>query len=149
MSSLLTSNEILVATGTLSNHFDTFAISNIIIHKEPIATISNVSDAETMYGYENSSNEDNIAYTTVSGIFPAIVTENRKASIQELPQLQSRYLKGEIIVKVKQVARDYIKNGKTEMVELSDGRTFNTISDEAVQNYLGLKFYYFGLERTT
>jgi hypothetical protein len=51
-------------------------------------------------------------------------------------------------IKVEKEASDYIKEGKVEKIEI-DGKTFNKITDDKVQNYLGTTFYIFYLQATT
>ena len=40
------------------------------------------------------------------------------------------------------------KGGKVEKIEV-DGQTFNKVTDDKVQDYLGTKFYIFYLKATT
>ena len=55
---------------------------------------------------------------------------------------------GKVKIKIEQDARDFILNGsKTEAIDI-DGNTFNKYSSERVQDYLGLKYYVFYLEKT-
>ena len=61
--------------------------------------------------------------------------------------LNSNVNKGVIKIKVEKDARDFIKNGKTERIEV-DEKSFNTISDDKIQNYIGLNYYIFYLEAT-
>ena len=55
--------------------------------------------------------------------------------------------KGMIKIKVEKDARDYIKDGKTERV-IVDNSSFNIVSDDKLQNFLGLKYYVYFLEKT-
>ena len=55
---------------------------------------------------------------------------------------------GMVRIKVEKEASDYIKEGKVEKIEI-DGKTFNKITDDKVQNYLGTTFYIFYLQATT
>ena len=41
-----------------------------------------------------------------------------------------------------------VKEGKVEKIEI-DGKTFNKITDDKIQNYLGVTFYIFYLQATT
>ena len=149
MALLIPSGQIAIFTGIMGDHFETFSNNrNITIFKEPTKTITTIP-INDYPGYENSSNETNITYTTVSGIYPAIIRYKKPAGStnQDLESVNMRNLKGDVTIKVKQDCFNYVKNGKTEYFEF-DNKQFNQISDEAVQDYLGLKFYYFGLEST-
>lgn len=144
MPSLLTSTEIAEATGFLGDHFDTFARNQITVHKEPQKTFNTVNQ-DNYFGYPAS--DENFTLVPVSQNFSGQIIKRPIQNSESLQLLQSLNIKGEVIVKVQQPARDYIKNGKTEMVSLDDGRIFNIVG-EATQNFLGLKFYYYGLEVT-
>tara|TARA_R100000995_G_scaffold80657_1_gene52643 strand:+ start:31 stop:474 length:444 start_codon:yes stop_codon:yes gene_type:complete len=146
MASLLTSNDISGFTGVLEDHFDTFS-KNITIHKEPIKEISSVS-ATNYVGYNDSSNTSNFTLIPVSGIYPAIVNYFNDQESEAIPELGGISVgKGVVRIKVKDDAKDFIKKGKTERIDI-DEDSFNTITDEKVQNYLGSKYYVYYLERT-
>ena len=55
--------------------------------------------------------------------------------------------KGQLRIKVKEDAKNFIMNGKTELVEV-ESQTFNVISDDPYQYYFGDTYFYFVLERT-
>ena len=146
MASLLTSNDISGFTGVLEDHFDTFS-KNIIIHKEPIKQIDNVA-ATNYAGYNESSNATNFTFVPVSGIYPAIVNYFNDQESEAIPELGGISVgKGVVRIKVKDDAKDFIKKGKTERIDI-DEDSFNAITDEKVQNYLGSKYYVYYLERT-
>ena len=73
---------------------------------------------------------------------------NRKNKQTEISSQVGTYESGLIRIKVKEDASNYIKAGITERIDI-DGKSFNTITDDKIQNYLGLKFYIFYLEATS
>lgn len=122
----------------------------IIVHKSPIQTIANVNN-NPIYGYGESSEQSNITYTPVSGIFNARVRFDNPVSANPTNptrELNFRIPKGGAVIETELDCKDYILNGKTERIDI-EGKSFNIISDWSSHNYLGLKFYYFTLENTT
>ncbi|SRR3990167_1402209 len=148
--SLISSNTITDFTGVLWEHYKTFR-ENVIIHKSPIQTITDIT-ANPLYGYGGeNSNPANYTLTPVSGIFQVRVRyDNPLAQHSELPvrEINVRIPKGGAIIDVTKETRDYILNGKTERID-TEIKSFNVVSDMGHHNYLGLKFYYFTLENTT
>ena len=134
-------------TGILADHFDTFKRS-IIIYKEPKKIINiSASNNNVLAGYGESSDAENISFVAVSGTFPALINYQGKQDLPYISEVNSSASKGVIKMKVEQDARDYIKDGKTERV-IVDGSSFNIISDDKLQNYLGLQYYVYFLEKT-
>ncbi len=145
MASLVSISQIASLTGQLGNHFDTFS-GLITIFKEPQKTFSN-SNANVYAGYGPTSQETTVTYTPTSGMFAGIIIYPKTAKIGYFSEAQIPIQQGNIRIKVRQDAKDYIKNGKTEKIVI-DGASYNLASDFSVQNYLGLIYYYFDLERT-
>ena len=148
MSSLLSTSEISRLTGIFYQHWQTFSQFNTItINKEPIQTITNTGIDGILPGYGNSSQETNITYTARSQTFNAIVKYYNTQPRINMTDLHFDLAQGQAQIKVDQSARDYIMDGtKTENVVLNNIK-YNLLSDEKIQNYLGLKFMYFLLER--
>jgi len=148
MANLLTSTDIVGLTGSLGDHFDTFK-REIVIFKEPIRVINNVTSNNSYAGYGETSNEIEFTYLPVSGVYSGIVSyyEDQQSEMGE--SIGNLFLgQGKIKVKIEQDARDFILNGsKTEAIDI-DNNTFNKFSSERVQDYLGLKYYVFYLEKT-
>tara|TARA_Y100000310_G_C20493162_1_gene720249 strand:- start:31 stop:465 length:435 start_codon:yes stop_codon:yes gene_type:complete len=124
--------------------FDTFK-RTITVHKEPIRVVGSVAD-KPMAGYGQDSQEDNVTFLPQNQSFDAVISYNTKQD--EVSSEVGTYEKGEVRIKVKEDAAEYIKNGKTEKIEF-DGKTFNTVTSDAVQNFLGTVFYIFFLKQTS
>jgi hypothetical protein len=128
----------------LSDHFDTFK-RTITVHREPIKSVTDIQN-NALHGYGDAAENGNISYITQKKEFNAIVSynNNQAENSTEVGTLEA----GTVKIKVQQDAADYIKGGKVEKIEV-DGQTFNKVSDDKVQNYLGAVFYIFYLRATT
>jgi hypothetical protein len=150
MASFLDSNTIASFTGALQNHFDTFTQNRtrlITIYKEPIKTFA-TQRPNPIYGYGSESAISSVTYTPVTGIFPAMITYNLDQKIERLEDLRNAFSEGEVRIKVESNARNFIEDGrKNEKFEF-DGKSYNQITDDGVQNYMGLVFYVYKLKRT-
>jgi hypothetical protein len=124
--------------------FDTFKRS-VVVHKEPLRIVGSVADAP-MAGYGADSQEENVTFVPRNKTFDAVISYGSKQ--EEVSSEVGTYGKGEVRIKVEKDAADYIKNGKTEKIEF-DGKAFNTITSDAVQNFLGTVFYIFHLKQTS
>ena len=143
MAELITTDEASSFKQILEDHFDTFKRS-VTIHKEPVKIINQVK--KRLAGYGDSSQEENVTFAPQNASFDAIVTYENKQG--EIASQIGTYQTGVVRIKVKKEAATYIKNGKTERIEI-DGKSFNTITDDKIQNYLGVVFYIFYLQATT
>jgi Zn/Cd-binding protein ZinT len=144
MASLVSAGEAAEFKRLFGDIFDTFKRS-IVIHKEPLRVVGSVAD-RPMAGYGTDSQEDNVTFVPQNQTFDAVISYNTKQD--EIASEVGTYDKGEVRIKVQKDAADYIKNGKTEKIEF-DGKAFNTITSDAVQNFLGTIFYIFYLKQTS
>lgn len=148
---LITGNIAAEFTGALSHLFDSFARARedrwIVINKEPIKNILVNEDA--FAGYSTSSNVNNFDYVPVSGRYPAVIIYEYKTNNQNVFSEESKTVlaKTPSRIKVEKNAANFILNGKTINV-IVDGQTFNVVSEYKVQDYLGLRYYYFDLSQT-
>ena len=123
--------------------------TEIVVHKEPIKQFTSITN-NPLYGYGGESEQSNITYTPVSGIFNARVRFDNPISANPTNvtrELNVRIPKGGAVIQTDSETKDYILNGKTERIDIH-GKSFNVISDWSLHDYLGLKFYYFTLENT-
>ncbi len=149
MPSLLSQATTDLITGRFGDLYDTMAVNNIIINKRPIEVINNPATT-ILPGYgEASTPITDVTYIPVSGIFPAIIISPHKANIKPDFIIDAKILLNvnSTYIKVKQDCRDYIRNGHTESIQF-DNNYYNVVSIEQLQNFLGLKFYYFELKQT-
>jgi hypothetical protein len=149
---LITGSYGYIFSGALGDLFDTFARSRtdrwITVYKEPIKTII-IDDQNMIAGYDSGPSESSYQLTPVSGTFPAVIIYEYKADNKDIvsDETESKIAKNTVRIKVERDACDYILNGKTEAV-IVDGQTFNAVSQYKVQDYIGLKYYYFNLSQT-
>jgi hypothetical protein len=144
MPSLVSATEAAEFKRLFGDIFDTFKRS-ITVHKEPMRVVGSVAD-KPMAGYGEDSQEDNVTYVPQSKAFDAVISYGQKQD--EISSEVGTYAKGEVRIKVQADAAEYIKNGKTEKIEF-DGKSFNTITSDTVQNFLGVVFYIFFLKQTS
>lgn len=118
MPSLISDAEKENLTGIFGDIFDTFK-RNITVHKEPTKVVSDVN-INQIFGYGGDSQKSNVSYLHNSQSFEATI--NYKISSAELSDYITdvgAYTHGNIVkIKVKEDARDYIMNGKTEKLNL-------------------------------
>lgn len=145
MSSLLTSGIVGELTGVLLDHFDTFQ-RNIVVHKEPLKVVSSINTNNSYAGYGESSNQVNFTYVPQSRTFSAMIIYGSQQS--QIISPVGSFPMGTIKIKVKEDASKYINENKTEKIEV-DGKSFNTITVDRIQSYLGLKFYIYNLAQTS
>ena len=144
MASLISDSVKAEFANVLGDHFDTFK-RTITVHREPVKSVSNVQN-NALHGYGDAADNGNITYITQKQEFDALVSygNQQTENSTEVGTLEA----GTVKIKVKQDAADYIKGGKVEKIEV-DGQTFNKVTDDKVQNYLGAVFYIFYLKATT
>lgn len=148
MADLLTSAQKLLFTGLFASHFETFSSGinrTITVYKEPIKIVNQTNPG--LFGYENTSEEENITYTEQKQTFYAIITYNDKQTENTLLDANTAVPEGLIRVKVDSVAKNYINNGKNLFAEV-DGKKYNFDTRQRVQNYLGKEYYIYFLKET-
>ena len=147
MANLLSDTDKGYFTGVLGDLFDTFQRS-IVVHKEPVKTISNINSSNTYAGYGDTPNIENIEYVPKSQTLQAMISYMDRAQSSLDTEINISVPKNAAVrIKVKQDCRDYIKTGRTERVEI-DGKSFNVIGDESVKHNFGYTLYVYYLELT-
>jgi len=131
MSSLLSQSEIDQKVSIFARHFDTFSSgcgNYLVIYKEPLKVVQ--SNSSNVYaGYEESSNEQNYTYVPVSGRFPVLpVYDKDSDNATKEKELQTFASPTKVRIKVREDAKDYIKNGRNERFEMN-GVVFNAIGE--------------------
>jgi len=135
---------------SFSNEYDQFFdyfSRAFIVNKDPIRVINQLS-SPMIYGYGQNSDQANFTYVPVTGVFRGrIYYNNAKDNDVVDPDLKVIFAKGDVTLKVKKPARDFIANGKTINLEF-DGKTWNIITEDIVKKYLNNSYYVYGLEQT-
>jgi len=145
MASLISSTEKNVLTGIFGDIFDTFERS-ITIYKEPKKIIQEIN-LDGVFGYGEYSQAANYTYVSVSEAHPAVIRYANDAEHKEVDDITSNIPFGHATIKVKENARDYIKNGKTEKITFDD-KTFELASSDKVQRFLDSEYFVFLVKST-
>ena len=146
MADLLSNTDKVSFQNSVLDLFETFS-REIIIHKEPQKKITAV-DANLLPGYNSADNRANVTYVPKSKTFNAIISYNRKQGTESESFAGINIPQGEVAIKVKQEARDYINDGRTEKI-IIDEKSFKVASTDAVKDYFGMKMYIFFLEESS
>lgn len=126
--------------------FDYFS-RPFVVHKEPIKILQQV-DSAPLYGYGQASDSLNYTYQPVTGVFNGRIYYNNARDTDAVDSdLKLVFARGDVTLKVKQNARDFIADGKTIKLEF-DGKTWNIITEDIVKRYLNRFYYVYGLEQT-
>jgi len=137
-----------IAAG-FSNEYDQFFdyfSREFIVHKEPIQVINQVQNT-TLYGYGESSDSINYSYIPVTGIYKGRIYYNNSRDVDSVnSELKLIFARGDVTLKVKQPARDFIAEGRTLKIEF-DGKSWNVITEDIIKTYLDKKYYVYGLEQ--
>jgi len=144
--SFINSNTAAEFSNAYDEFFDYFSRS-FIVHKEPIKVIQELQSTP-LYGYGSSSDSVNYTYMPVTGIFNGRINYNNARDTDAVDSdLKIVFARGDVTLKVKKNARDFIANGKTIKLEF-DGKTWNVITEDSIQEYLNNFYYIYGLEQT-
>jgi hypothetical protein len=138
------------AAASFSKDYDDFFVyfsRPFVVHKEPIKVLESVQ-SPTMYGYGSSSDSANYSYIPVNATFNGRIYYNNSRDVDAVnSDLKLVFARGDVTLKVKQDARDYISNGRTIKLEF-DGKTWNVITEDIIKKYLNNSYYVYGLEQT-
>lgn len=145
MPSLISSTELSIITGILSDVFDTRARS-IIVYKEPIKTTISQGASNFVFGFGESQQQDAYSYTEVTGVYPAVVKYKTidQGEVEDNSEIMARISEDEISIKVRKDCRDFINSGKTEKI-VCDDKTYFLNGEESKIND---RFWFFNLIAT-
>ena len=101
--------------------------------------------ANSMFGYGPNQPHNNFTYTEVKQEFPAII-RHLKEQTNELLEVDVRHPEAEVSIKVRQDARDYIENGRTDKFTFDDA-SWTIVSGPKKKLFLTLPFYYYELKK--
>ena len=100
-----------------------------------------------MPGYGHDSNEGNVTFQPESKTFKAMIRYNNRQDVETDNFAGTKIPTGMVAIKVQEDARDYIKNGKTEKIEM-DGKSFKVAGSDAVKDHFGYQLFVFFIEET-
>jgi hypothetical protein len=136
---------------SFSNEYDQFFdyfSRPFVVNKDPIRVINQLANP-MIYGYGQNSDQTNFTYVPVTGVFRGRIYYNHSRRDYEDvdPDLKFIFTKGDVTLRVKEDARNFIANGKTINIEF-DGKTWNVITEDILKKYLNNTYYLYGLEQT-
>ena len=148
MANLISDATRLIATGKLSDHFDTFSI-NMTVFREGKKTVTTVNQGSRMYGYGNQQSKTNTTFIPDTGTnFQALLSIREDQQLAEnLGEAPIRVDDGLVKVEVQKDARDFINEKKVEKIDI-DGKTCNLDGEDVPRTFLGLTYYVFNLRPT-
>lgn len=128
--------------------FFTYFSRPFVVHKEPIKVLQQLQNAP-IYGYGSNSDSVNYTYIPVTGTFNGRIYYNHSRRDYEDVDTDLKFIfaKGDVTLRVKEDARNFIANGKTIKLEF-DGKTWNVITEDILKKYLNNTYYLYGLEQT-
>lgn len=145
MASLLSATQKASFEKGMTNLFDTFK-QEIVIYKEAEIQIIDINQPR-MFGYNERSDIQNINYIPVTGVFQALVTSSKKQSQRRLDLSENIIDNGELEIKVKSDANNFINNnGKTLFVSIDD-LTYKFVSSQSPRPYITSEYFTYYLER--
>lgn len=122
---------------------DTFS-RNIVVFKHPNATlISSTPDYNFLYSQQTDNT--NIVYTPVSGVFSARIKWENANKINDARDIRSTILGNYCHLKVKLDALQFISGSRGQRIEV-DGRTVNWIGSSEVHGLFTPDFYHLYLK---
>ncbi len=145
MASLLDDSQKAVFTAALDTLFDTFK-QDVVIYKEAKVQLINVNKPK-LFGYSEEVDLSNINYIPITGVYPAMVNFAKKQTIDNSAESNNSIERGEVMIKVKSDAKDFIENnGKTLNISIGDVM-FRITSSESFRRFLSSNYYVYHLER--
>ncbi len=145
MASLLSATQKASFEKGMTDLFDTFK-QDVVIYKEAKIEVININQPR-MYGYNERSDIDNINYIPVTGVYQALVTSSKKQTQERLEESENRIDKGEVEMKVKSDANDFIQNnGKTLYVSIND-LMYKFVTSQSPRPYITSEYFTYYLER--
>jgi len=128
MPSLISASELVTISTTFDDIFDTRA-RTLIVYKTPIKIPAPYTESNMVFGFGESQKEDAFTYQQVTGVFPAVICNNKGVTILDNAEIMSRISSLEARIKVRKDCRDYINNGPTDKF-VFDERTFYSQGEE-------------------
>lgn len=145
MASLLSATQKASFEKGMTNLFDTFK-QDVIIYKEAKIDIIDITQPR-MFGYNERSDIQNINYTPVTGVFPALVNFSKKQKQEILEESENKIDKGEIEMKVKSDANDFIQNNGKTLFASVEGLMYKFITSQSSRPYISSQYFTYYLER--
>lgn len=145
MASLISAAEKAVFTGALNDLFDTFK-QDVVVYKEARIQYIDINQPR-IFGYNDRVDISNINYIPVTGVYPALVRFKKDQDQERIKELGNLTPEGEVSIKVKQDAYNYINNsGATIGIGIGDSM-YKIISSKSDRRFISTDYYIYFLER--
>jgi hypothetical protein len=145
MASLLTSAQKTIFKKGLDDLFDTFK-QDIVVYKDAQIEVVDVNQPR-MFGYNERVDISNINFIPVTGVFSALVNYNKDQKQSYLNELGNLISKGDVSIKVKNDAYDFIENNGTTLNISINDTLYKILSSESFRRYITPDYYTYYLER--
>jgi len=145
MASLLTSAQKTIFKKGLDDLFDTFK-QDIVVYKDAQIEVIDVNQPR-MFGYNERVDISNINFVPVTGVFSALVNYNKDQKQSYLNELGNLISKGDVSIKVKSDAYDFIENNGTTLNISINDTLYKILSSESFRRYITPDYYTYYLER--
>lgn len=145
MASLLTSAQKTIFKKGLDDLFDTFK-QDIVVYKDAQIEVIDVNQPR-MFGYNERVDISNINFVPVTGVFSALVNYNKDQKQNYLNELGNQIAKGDVSIKVKNDAYDFIENNGTTLNISINDTLYKILSSESFRRYITPDYYTYYLER--
>jgi hypothetical protein len=145
MASLLTSAQKTIFKKGLDDLFDTFK-QDIVVYKDAQIEVIDVNQPR-MFGYNERVDISNINFIPVTGVFSALVNYNKDQKQSYLNELGNLISKGDVSIKVKSDAYDFIENNGTTLNISINDTLYKILSSESFRRYITPDYYTYYLER--
>ena len=145
MASLLTSAQKTIFKKGLDDLLDTFK-QDIVVYKDAQIEVIDVNQPR-MFGYNERVDISNINFIPVTGVFSALVNYNKDQKQSYLNELGNLISKGDVSIKVKSDAYDFIENNGTTLNISINDTLYKILSSESFRRYITPDYYTYYLER--
>jgi hypothetical protein len=145
MASLLTDAQKAKFTRGLDDLFDTFK-QEITVHKEAQIQLIDINQPR-MFGYNERVDLSNLTFQPISATFYALVNYQRDQKQDRLKGVNNFITKGEVSIKVKADAKNYIDNNGNTLNITINNTLYEVISSESVRRFISPDYYTYYLER--
>lgn len=145
MASLLTSGQKALFKKGLDDLFDTFK-QEIVVYKEAKIDLIDINQPR-MFGYNERVDLSNLNFLPVTGVYEALINYDKNQKQDKLNEVGNFIPKGDVSIKVKQNAYDFIENnGPTTNISIND-TLYKIVSSESFRRFITPDYYTYYLER--
>lgn len=144
----MSTGELAQFVSGIRDHYETFSsFHTLVVFKEPLKQIVNIDNQE-YYGYGYQGSEDNYVLVPQSGVFRCMTYDVNSWKDENFDPIPVSLSKGDLIFKVEETAKNYIDNGKTNLIVL-DNLHYVLEGGPLPKSYGTQNYFYYSIVRTT